>query len=213
MHLANGTLANNICTVTAAVSTASVIYAAYRARSSATASQVLKAVAGSGLVFLAQMWDVPMFGAVSAHLIGAAFLTLLAGPALALLGMTAVIVVQALALHDGGIAVTGANVLNMAVVGVGVSALAIRIVQRRTGPAVGLYVAALVAAVASVMAATLAMTAELALSGAPFVSALGLTMPAHAGFAAFETTATLALVLLAARVRAIKPLPATTTLH
>lgn len=213
MHLANGTLANNICTATAAVSTASVIYAAYRARSSATAGNVLKAIVGSGIVFLAQMWDVPMFGAVSAHLIGAALLTLLAGPALALLGMTAVIVTQALALHDGGIAVMGANVLNMAVVGVGVSALTIRIVARRAGPVAGLYLAAPLAAATSVVAATMMMTAELALSGASFVSALGLTMPAHSAFAAFETAATLALVVLAASIRAIKPLTATTASH
>ena len=205
MHLASGTLANSVCTATAAVSAAAVVYAACRARHSATTSRVAKAAVGAGIVLLAQMWDVPVFGAVSAHLIGAVFLTLLAGPALALLGMTAVIVVQALALDDGGIAVMGANVLNMAVVGVGVAALMLRVVRRWADGTAGVYLASLVAALTSVVAAILAMAIEMVCSGASLVSVLGATMPAHAGFAAFETVATLMLVLVAVHARAINP--------
>ena len=205
MHLQSGTLANDVCTATAAISTASVIFAATRLRSVVTRERLVRAAIGAGVVFVAQMVDVPLFGAVNVHPIGAAFLTLLAGPELALMGMMAVIVTQAFFMHDGGILEMGANVLNMAVVGVGAASLSLRIVRSRITGSTGLLAAAAVASVASVMAAAGAMSLELAFSGTPALSAFGLTMPAHAGFAAWETVTTLALVMVAMRARVIEP--------
>ena len=205
MHLANGTLANDVCTATAAISTASVIFAATRVRSCVTRERLIKTAVGAAIVCVAQMVDVPLFGSVKVHLIGAALFTLIAGPELALLGMTAVIAVQALFMNDGGVTTLGANVLNMAVVGVGVSAFVLHVVRTRTAGTAGLLAAAALASVTSVMAAVGVMSVELALSGTPALSAFGLTMPAHAGFAAWETLSTLALVMVAARIRAIEP--------
>jgi len=205
MHLANGTLANDVCTATAAISTASVIFAATRVRTCVTRERLIKTAVGAAIVFVAQMVDVPLFGSVKVHLIGAALFTLIAGPELALLGMTAVIAVQALFMNDGGVTTLGANVLNMAVVGVGVSAFVLHVVRTRTAGTAGLLAAAALASVTSVMAAVGVMSVELALSGTPALSAFGLTMPAHAGFAAWETLSTLALVMVAARIRAIEP--------
>jgi cobalt/nickel transport system permease protein len=205
MHLANGTLANDVCTATAAISTASVIFAATRVRSCVTRERLIKAAIGAAVVFVAQMVDVPLFGSVKVHLIGAALFTLMAGPELALLGMTAVIVTQALFMNDGGVTTLGANVLNMAVVGVGVATIVTRLVRARVPGSTGFMVAAALASVTSVMAAVGVMSIELALSGTPALSAFGLTMPAHAGFAAWETLSTLALVMVAARTRAIEP--------
>lgn len=206
MHLANGTISNEICTITAAISTASILYAASRARTTATSSRIARAAAGAGVVFVAQMIDVSLFGAVNVHMIGAAFLTLLAGPALAMLGMAAVIVTQALWLNDGGITALGANVLNMSVIGVATSYLTMALVRRRFYGFTALLMNSAAAAAVSVFAAVAAMSAELALSGMPVDSALGLTMPAHAPFAAWETVTTVAFVLAAAHVRAIRPL-------
>jgi cobalt/nickel transport system permease protein len=205
MHLANGTLANEVCTATAALSTAAVVYAGYRARAGATSSRLVKAAAGSGIVFLAQMVDVPLFGSVGVHMIGAAFLTTLAGPALATLGMTTVIVLQALLLNDGGITALGANVLNMAVVAVATAAVTARLLRTRAESTPALLAATMIASAASVMAAVAAMSIELALSGTPAPSAFGLTMPAHASIAAWETFTTLVLVVLAARLRFVEP--------
>jgi cobalt/nickel transport system permease protein len=210
MHLANGTLANYVCTATAAVSTATVIFAATRLRSCVTRERLLKAAIGAAIVFVAQMYDVPLFGNVAVHPIGAAFLTLLAGPELAILGMTLVIATQALFMNDGGLAELGANVFNMGIVGVGVATLVLHMVRTRVAGTSGLLAAAALASVTSVMAAVGAMSLELALSGTPALAAFGLTMPAHAGFAAWETVVTLALVLVAARLRAIEPVAAST---
>jgi cobalt/nickel transport system permease protein len=112
--------------------------------------------------------------------------------------MTAVLVVQALALHDGGVGTLGANVFNMGVVGVSVAALCLRAVcGRGEGNAAWLSGVALAGA-ASMLAAVAAMGAELALSGAArgvFAAAVA----AHAPFAAFEIVATVAVAALLAR--------------
>lgn len=208
MHLASGTIDNYLCTATTAVSTATVIFAATRLRSTVTRERLLKAAVGAAIVFVAQMFDVPLFGNVAVHPIGAAFLTLLAGPELALMAMAAVIASQALFMHDGGLAELGANVLNMAVVGVFVAAFALRFTRSRLTGFTGLLAGVGLASVSSVVAAVAAMSIELALSGTPALSAFGLTMPAHAGFAAWETLTTLALVLAAVRMRAIDPVAA-----
>ena len=208
MHLANGTLANDVCTITAAFSAVAIAYAANRARMTTTPSLLAKAAIGASIVFVAQMIDVSLFNDLRVHVIGATFLTLLAGPALALLGMAAVVITQTLALNDGGISTLGANVLNMAVVGVGMSVLCIRVSRAYLGKRMGLFVAAPLAAAVSVVAATLAMTVELAFSAVPLASVLSLTLPAHLPFAAWESVTTLVLVVLATYARAIKPLVA-----
>lgn len=208
MHLASGTIDNYLCTATTAVSTATVIFAATRLRSSVTRERLLKAAVGAAIVFVAQMFDVPLFGGVAVHPIGAAFLTLLAGPELALMAMAAVIASQALFMHDGGIAELGANVLNMGVVGVLVAALTLKAVRPRTRGTSGLLVGAALASILSVFAAVAAMSVELALSGTPALSAFGLTLPVHAGFAAWETLTTVAFVLAAVRMRAMAPVAA-----
>jgi cobalt/nickel transport system permease protein len=211
MHLANGTVSNDICTITAVVSAAALAYAGFRVRATVTPAQVGKAVAGAAIVFVAQMIDVSWFGAVSVHMVGAAFLTLLAGPALALLAMASVIATQALVLHDGGITTLGANVLNMAVAGVGMAALVARFARLRFSGNAGLFAAASLSAAASVLAAVVAMTVELALSGTPVSSAFALTLSAHAPFVAWETAATAGFVLVAASVRAVKPFGASSS--
>jgi cobalt/nickel transport system permease protein len=206
MHLGNGTISNELCTITAALSTAALVYAANRVRRNATRAQLAKAAIGAGIVFLAQMYDIPLFGAVTVHAIGAAFLTLLAGPALALLGMTAVIVVQALVLNDGGLLTIGANVLNMSVIGVTASYLMMAFVRTRLHGTPALFIGAAAVAAVSVFAAVAAMSIELALSGTTLAAALGLTMPAHASFAVWETLTTLVLVVAARYAGAVEPL-------
>ena len=211
MHLANGTIANDVCTATAALSAATVAYCLHRVRRSATPSRIGKAAIGSMIVLGAQAVDVSLFNGMTVHIIGAAFLTLLAGPALALLGMTAVLVFQAMVLGDGGVTTLGANVLNMGVVAVTASALCASAVRGHFGKRRGLVAAAFISGAASVAAAIAAMTLELAFSGVSLRSVLSLTIPAHAPFIAWETATTLLLVLLAAYARALEPLAGTTS--
>jgi len=69
-------------------------------------------------VFAAQMINFPVGIGASGHLVGAALLAVTLGPAAAAIVMTAILAVQALVFQDGGILALGANVFNMALLGV-----------------------------------------------------------------------------------------------
>jgi cobalt/nickel transport system permease protein len=73
--------------------------------------------------------NVPLFPGTSAHVIGATLVTLVVGPARAIVALTAVLFVQALLLGDGGITVLGINVLDLAVL----PALSVAFVTRIAG--------------------------------------------------------------------------------
>lgn len=118
-------------------------------------------------IFAAQMLNFPIAGGTSGHLLGAALATLVLGPGTALLVMTTVVAVQALFFQDGGLLALGANLLNMAVIGVWVTYA----VHRLLSPVLkrlrwGEQVSAFLAAWASIVFAALACGLELAFSGA-----------------------------------------------
>lgn len=69
-------------------------------------------------VFAAQMINFPVGAGTSGHLVGGALLACALGPAPAVLVMTTILVIQAFVFQDGGVLALGANVFNMAVVGV-----------------------------------------------------------------------------------------------
>src|ERR1019366_3448703 len=69
-------------------------------------------------VFAAQMINFPVGIGTSGHLVGGALLACTLGPAAACVVMSAILAIQALVFQDGGILALGANVINMAIVGV-----------------------------------------------------------------------------------------------
>src|SRR5690242_18257772 len=69
-------------------------------------------------VFAAQMINFPVGMGTSGHLVGGTLLACLLGPWAASLVVTAILIVQALVFQDGGVLALGANVINMAIVGV-----------------------------------------------------------------------------------------------
>src|ERR1700681_2932613 len=69
-------------------------------------------------VFAAQMINFPVGIGTSGHLVGGALLACTLGAAPAVLVMTAIIAMQAFVFQDGGVLALGANVFNIAVVGV-----------------------------------------------------------------------------------------------
>lgn len=68
-----------------------------------------------GFLLAAQAVNVPLVLGTSAHVVGAGLVTLVLGPARAIVTLAAVLVVQALFLGDGGLTVLGLNVLDLAV--------------------------------------------------------------------------------------------------
>lgn len=84
-------------------------------------------------IFVAQMLNWPLPGGTSLHLVGAALAAILLGPFYGAVAMGLVLLVQCLVFHDGGITTLGANVLNMAVVGVLVGYYLYKAVVRAMG--------------------------------------------------------------------------------
>lgn len=139
-------------------------------------------------IFVAQMVNFPVGGGTTGHVIGGALFAIMVGPAMAIVGMTVVLLIQALMFGDGGITAFGLNGLNMAVIapltGWGVFNLVKPIAVRSKRLGEGMAVA--VASWASVFVAAAACAAELAVSYAISSGAYGIaatvSVPAMLGY-------------------------------
>jgi cobalt/nickel transport system permease protein len=129
-------------------------------------------------IFAGQMLNFSVTGGTSGHLLGAALATILLGPWAAMIIMTTVVSTQALFFQDGGVLALGANVFNMAVIGVAVSYFVYTSIQKLTGgKSWGIFVGGGVAAWFSIVIASLAAALQLALSG---TSPANIAVPAMA---------------------------------
>lgn len=113
MHLADGIVSHAPTLAGAAVvSAAGVAWALRRAPSVDRGAAWTGSLAA--FVLAAQAINIPLVPGASAHAIGAGLVTLVLGPARALLALTAVVLVQALVLADGGVTTLGVNLVNVA---------------------------------------------------------------------------------------------------
>lgn len=130
-------------------------------------------------IFAGQMLNFSVTGGTSGHLLGAAIATILLGPWAAVLVMTSVVSVQALLFQDGGVLALGANIFNMAIVGVFVSQAVFQLVQKALSKYNwGKLVSGFIAAWSSIFIASLACALELAISG---TSPVNIAIPAMGG--------------------------------
>jgi len=132
----------------------------------------------AAFVFAAQMINFKVASGTSGHLLGGALLSILLGPWAATLVLTAVVTVQALLFQDGGLLALGANLMNMAIIGVWVGYIVYSVVRRIVPGKRGVWPAGFIAAWASVVLSSLAAALELALSG---TSPLRAVVPAMGG--------------------------------
>jgi cobalt/nickel transport system permease protein len=134
------------------------------------------------------MLNFPIGGGTTGHLIGAALFAIMVGPALAIIGMTVVLLIQALMFGDGGITSLGLNALNMAIiaplVGWGVYTMVEQIAKGQ--PRIGKGIAVALAAWASVFVAAAACAGELlvsyAISAGEYGIAANISVPAMLGY-------------------------------
>lgn len=71
---------------------------------------------GAAFSFLLMMFNMPLPGGTTGHMVGAALIALLLGPFSAAISVSTAIIVQALMFGDGGVLEIGANAFNMAFV-------------------------------------------------------------------------------------------------
>jgi cobalt/nickel transport system permease protein len=125
----------------------------------------------AAFALVAQALNLPLLPGASAHVVGAALLTLALGPARAIVALTAVILVQALLFADGGISVLGLNIMNIAVLPV----LSVALLRRLLGPSRRALMAAAAggALLGNVAGATLLATTLVLSAGAPAATSYG----------------------------------------
>ena len=194
MHIPDGFLSTPVWAGSAAVAAPVVGYCLRRTQSCFETSRTpLLGVMGA-FVFAAQMIHFPLGAGTSGHLTGAALLAATLGPSAATVVMTAILVVQALVFQDGGVLALGANVLNLAVVGVWIAYLPLRWSSTSSGRA--RRAGAFLGAWMSLVAVALLASAELSFSRvAPPASVFTSMLAIHALLGIAEgliTTASLA---------------------
>lgn len=146
-------------------------------------------------IFVAQMLNFPIGGGTTGHLIGGALLAIMVGPVTAIVGMTVILLIQALMFGDGGLTAFGLNAVNMAIIaplaGWGVYTIMRPLISRgdaAPGKAFtpGEAIAIGAGAWASVFIASSACAAELAVSYAISDGAYGIaatvSIPAMLGY-------------------------------
>ena len=176
MHIPDGFVSTGVAAVTWAASAAGVAYSSNKLGRELQEKQVPLMGVTAAFIFAAQMMNFTVAGGTSGHLLGAALAAILLGPWAGCLVLTAVLGVQALVFQDGGLVALGANIFNMAVLGVAVAWLTYRALRRALGSRTqATLISAFVAAWLSVFIASLAAAAELALSG---TSPVALVFPA-----------------------------------
>ncbi len=117
MHLPDGIVSSPAILVGAALVSAGVVSASVtRVAKSDRAQQLAWTGTLAAFALAVQAVNVPAAPGVSAHALGASLLTLLLGPASAVLALATVVLLQALLFADGGVAALGINVLNIVVI-------------------------------------------------------------------------------------------------
>lgn len=130
-------------------------------------------------IFAGQMLNFTVIGGTSGHLLGAALATILLGPWPAVVVMTSVVSMQALIFQDGGLLALGANIFNMAIIGVFVSYSVYNIIFKIIGrKRLGITISGFLAAWSSILIASLACALQLTISG---TSPANIVIPAMAG--------------------------------
>jgi cobalt/nickel transport system permease protein len=197
MHIPDGFLTPPVWLTFDAISAPAIGWIAHRTKKIAlapdTARTPLLGVMGA-FVFAAQMINFPAGLGASGHLLGGALLAILLGPAAASLVMTAVIILQALLLQDGGVLALGANIFNMAIAGVAAGYLPIRLWGRSAIPV-------FLGGALSVLTSAALVLWQLTLSGVAITG-----RPLWIAILLFAITATLEGAITVAAIRAIERL-------
>jgi cobalt/nickel transport system permease protein len=130
MHVPDGFLSTFVAIILWLISAAAIAYALRWVGKDLGERQVPLMGVLAAAIFAGQMLNFSVIGGTSGHLLGAALATILLGPWSAVIILTSVVSIQALIFQDGGLLALGANLFNMAVVGVTVSYFVYTSVQK-----------------------------------------------------------------------------------
>lgn len=157
----------------------------------------------AAFIFAAQMVNFPVTSGTTGHLLGGTLAAILLGPWAGTVVMTAVIVVQALVFHDGGVTVLGPNIFNMGIIGTMVTYFIYRgVIGRSANQPARVAGAAFFAAWLAVALASVFVSIELAVSGTvPLNRVLPPMLFVHMAIGVGEGLITAAVVVFVMRTR------------
>lgn len=166
MHIPDGFLSLAVSFVMWVISIAVITIALKRVQNQMNDRTVPLMGVMAAAIFAGQMLNFPVSGGTSGHLLGAAIATILLGPWAAIVTLTAVVSTQAIVFQDGGLIALGANLFNMAIVGVAVSYTVFNLVKKLIkAEKASMIISGFAAAWTSIFIASLACALQLALSG------------------------------------------------
>ncbi|HQG14175.1 MAG TPA: energy-coupling factor ABC transporter permease, partial [bacterium] len=114
MHIPDGFLSIPVSVVSYATSAIGV-GASIRSLKKNMADRMIPTMGAlAAFIFAAQMFNFPVAGGTSGHLMGGFLAAVLVGPMAATIIISVVLIVQCLLFQDGGLLALGANMLNMA---------------------------------------------------------------------------------------------------
>jgi len=178
MHIPDGFLSIGVSIIMFIISISVLVWSWRKAKAAYSKSLAPLLAISSAFVFAAQMINFPIAYGTSGHLVGGTFLSVLLGPYAAVLGMTIVLLMQALFFADGGLLAFGANIFNMAIIG-GLSFFIVRMLAGKTERGSRFHASVFVASWLSVVLGALACALEIGFS--PVFSQAGgviVTVPA-----------------------------------
>ncbi|MFB2769408.1 energy-coupling factor ABC transporter permease [Pelatocladus sp. BLCC-F211] len=180
MHIPDGFISPPVAVVTGVASVAMLGISLTRSRDGIGIKHAPILGLTTAFIFAAQMINFPVAGGTSGHLLGGTLAAIILGnPWAGTICIATVLIIQAVLFADGGITALGANIFNMAIVGVWVGWSLTQTLQRLLGGYKSrLPLAAGIAAAVSVVVAAIACAIELAISG---TAPLGLVLPAMTG--------------------------------
>ena len=161
MHAPDGFLTPAAAATTGVLSTAAVGAAIVQSGRTLKDAQIPLAGIAAAFIFAAQMFNFPVAAGTTGHLMGGALAAILLGPAMGVVVVTVVVIVQALAFADGGLTALGYNVMNMAVV-TALGGYAVYVLARKVFPSNGggVVAASGIAGLVSVVFSAIAFSLE-----------------------------------------------------
>jgi cobalt/nickel transport system permease protein len=179
MHIPDGFLSTPVSILMWVVAILGVGYALLRVNRDLDERSVPLMGVMAAAIFAGQMLNFSVTGGTSGHLVGAALAAIVLGPWAAILVLACVVSTQALLFQDGGLLSLGANIVNMALVGVVVGYAVYLTVRRLAGERRwGVFGAGFLSGWCSIVIAALVCALQLAVSG---TSPANIAVPAMGG--------------------------------
>jgi len=202
MHIPDGFIDLKTAVSTAVVSAGGLAAAIYKVKSYFKAKVIALMGIISALIFALQMINFPILGGTSGHLLGGALAAIVLGPHAGAIIIAVVLIVQAFIFMDGGVIALGANIFNMAIIGVYGSYLIYWLIGKISKKRTIFLISVAVASWLSVVIASFFAALELGISG---TYAMGITLKAMVGVHSIigigEAVITVAIIAFINKIR------------